>query len=471
MYLQQPARSVPSHPWGEGEGSRLSSHSKPEYASVFQVDVSSTTSSVSPLSPMGRGGRAQAFKPFKIRVRLGFSGRCIFNNQLGQSPLTHGARGKGAGLQAIQNQSTPRFFRSMYLQQPARSVPSHPWGEGEGSRLSSHSKSEYASVFQVDVSSTTSSVSPLSPMGRGGREQAFKPFKTRVRLGFSGRCIFNNQLGQSPLTHGARGKGAGFQAIQNQSTPRFFRSMYLQQPTRSVPSHPWGEGEGSRLSSHSKPEYASVFQVDVSSTTSSVSPLSPMGRGGREQAFKPFKIRVRLGFSGRCIFNNQLGQSPLTHGARGKGAGFQAIQNQSTPRFFRSMYLQQPARSVPSHPWGEGEGSRLSSHSKPEYASVFQVDVSSTANSVSPLYLWERARVRAGPEPGIHNHGKTQSKKKRPEGRQKIHLLPKEQGASKGEFASTAQSKNRQRILDNHPHFIQIRLERRGAGCGLAQAQ
>ncbi len=31
--------------------------------------------------------------------------------------------------------------------------------------------------------------------------------------------------------------------------------------------------------------------------------------------------------------------------------------------------------------------------------------------------------------------------------------------------------KNRQRILDNHPHFIQIRLERRGAGSGLAQTQ
>jgi hypothetical protein len=116
-----------------------------------------------------------------------------------------------------------------------------------------------------------------------------------------------------------------------------------------------------------------------------------------------------------------------------------------------------------------GKGSRSSSHSKPKYAPVFQVDVSSTARSVSPLYLWERARVRAGSKSGKHNHGKTQSKKKRPEGRQKIHLLPKEQGASKGEFASTAQSENRQRILDNHPHFIQIRLERRGAGGGLAQ--
>ncbi|MGX0891318.1 hypothetical protein AB7M22_003326 [Pseudomonas sp. ADAK2 TE3594] len=30
---------------------------------------------------------------------------------------------------------------------------------------------------------------------------------------------------------------------------------------------------------------------------------------------------------------------------------------------------------------------------------------------------------------------KTGHKKRRPEGRQKIHLLPKEQGASKGEFA------------------------------------
>jgi hypothetical protein len=85
-----------------------------------------------------------------------------------------------------------------------------------------------------------------------------------------------------------------------------------------------------------------------------------------------------------------------------------------------------------------GKGSRLSSHSKPEYAPVFQVDVFPLSSAVSPLYLWERARVRAGPKPGKHNHGKTQSKKRRPEGRQKIHLLPKEQGASKGEFASTA---------------------------------
>jgi hypothetical protein len=42
-----------------------------------------------------------------------------------------------------------------------------------------------------------------------------------------------------------------------------------------------------------------------------------------------------------------------------------------------------------------GKGSRFLCYSKLEFGSVVQVGVTLTINSVSPLYLWERARVRA----------------------------------------------------------------------------
>jgi len=46
-------------------------------------------------------------------------------------------------------------------------------------------------------------------------------------------------------------------------------------------------------------------------------------------------------------------------------------------------------------PRGErGKGSRFSSFSKPEFDSVFQVAVFLKKLTVSPLSLWERARVR-----------------------------------------------------------------------------
>lgn len=56
-------------------------------------------------------------------------------------------------------------------------------------------------------------------------------------------------------------------------------------------------------------------------------------------------------------------------------------------------------------------------------------------------------------------------KKGAPKDAQKIHLFPKEQGASKGECAEL---ENRQRVFDDQAHFIQVGFERRGTGGGLA---
>jgi hypothetical protein len=43
---------------------------------------------------------------------------------------------------------------------------------------------------------------------------------------------------------------------------------------------------------------------------------------------------------------------------------------------------------------GEGEREPIFVLFRPEFGSVFQVGVSRTIDSVSPLSLWERARVR-----------------------------------------------------------------------------
>jgi hypothetical protein len=50
----------------------------------------------------------------------------------------------------------------------------------------------------------------------------------------------------------------------------------------------------------------------------------------------------------------------------------------------------------PSPHGGEGEREPIFMLFKPEFDSVFQVDVAREYNSVSPLSLRERARVRAG---------------------------------------------------------------------------
>jgi len=57
-------------------------------------------------------------------------------------------------------------------------------------------------------------------------------------------------------------------------------------------------------------------------------------------------------------------------------------------------------QELPPHPsplpqGGEGEREQIGGLSKLEFGSVVQVGVTRTINAVSPLYLWERARVRA----------------------------------------------------------------------------
>ncbi|EUB71177.1 hypothetical protein PMI27_005333 [Pseudomonas sp. GM41(2012)] len=44
------------------------------------------------------------------------------------------------------------------------------------------------------------------------------------------------------------------------------------------PSPHWGEGEREPISMLFKPEFDSIFQVDVPRENTSVSPLSPLGR-------------------------------------------------------------------------------------------------------------------------------------------------------------------------------------------------
>jgi hypothetical protein len=70
------------------------------------------------------------------------------------------------------------------------------------------------------------------------------------------------------------------------------------------------------------------------------------------------------------------------------------------------LFVLREALTIPHLPFSKRwitpkeKGNRSSNHSKPEYAPVFQVDVFPLSSAVSPLYLWERARVRAGPKPG-----------------------------------------------------------------------
>jgi hypothetical protein len=151
-----------------GKGSRSPCYCEFVFDSISQVDVLRTTHSVSPLSPRGGEGEREPISMLlRICIRLGISGRCTSNNPLGQSPLPQG-------------------------------------GEGKGSRSPCYCESVFDSISQVDVLRTTHSVSPLSPRG-------------------------------------ARGKGADLHAIANLYSTRYLRSMYFEQPTRSVPS-PSGRG-------------------------------------------------------------------------------------------------------------------------------------------------------------------------------------------------------------------------------------
>jgi hypothetical protein len=48
----------------------------------------------------------------------------------------------------------------------------------------------------------------------------------------------------------------------------------------------------------------------------------------------------------------------------------------------------------PSPPRGRGEREQTAGYSRPEFDSIFQVGVAQIVTTVSPLSLWERARVR-----------------------------------------------------------------------------
>ncbi len=54
-----------------------------------------------------------------------------------------------------------------------------------------------------------------------------------------------------------------------------------------------------------------------------------------------------------------------------------------------------PPHPSPLPQGGEGEREQIGGLSKAEFDRISQVGVSGTSNSVSPLSLWERVRVRA----------------------------------------------------------------------------
>jgi hypothetical protein len=167
-----------------------------------------------------------------------------------------------------------------------------------------------------------------------------------------------------------------------------------------LPPHPsplpqGARGKGSRFVRFSNLAFNSVFQVGVICMNTSVSPLSPKGEGERESICALFKSCVQLGISSRRYLHKHLGQSPLPQGRGGKGADLWAFQILRSTRYFKSALLAQTPRSVPSPPRARGKGSRFVRFSNLAFNSVFQVGVTCTNTSVSPLSLWERARVRA----------------------------------------------------------------------------
>ncbi|VVN48045.1 hypothetical protein PS624_05995 [Pseudomonas fluorescens] len=113
---------------------------------------------------------------------------------------------------------------------------------GKGADLHASQNPSSTQDFHVGVSPTATPVSPLFPCGRGGREQISMLLKIRVRL-------------------------------------RTFTSAYLQHPTRSVPSFPADEWEGSRSPCFSKSEFDSgLSRRRISNIQRGQSPL-PLGEG------------------------------------------------------------------------------------------------------------------------------------------------------------------------------------------------
>ncbi len=181
----------------------------------------------------------------------------------------------------------------------------------------------------------------ISQAGEGEREQIFMLFKIRVRL---------------DISSWRGGTGADLHAFQDPSSARYLKLA---------------RGKGSRSSCFSRSEFGSISQA---------------GEGEREQIFMLFKIRVRL---------------DISSWRGGKGADLHAFQDPSSARYLKlarrkgaDLHAFQDPSSARYLKLARGKGADHHAFQCRSSTQDVQVGVPRTSTSVSPLSLWERARVR-----------------------------------------------------------------------------
>ena len=190
-----------------------------------------------------------------------------------------------------------------------------------------------ASQFEALVQSTPHP----SPLPRE-REPIFIAFKAGVRLDISGRVLLSRPIFQ-------RVEGVEPHRFQGRGSTRYFRSRSLAQAPASA-LLPRGERESNLIA------FKGGVRLDISDHGLLPRPLRqpfyPEGKGSRSSSLSRARFdsifQITVSCPRRCV-------SPSTQ--RGKGDDLHRFQGPSSTRYFRSQYLAQAPRSVPS-PSGEG---------------------------------------------------------------------------------------------------------------------
>jgi len=130
----------------------------------------------------------------------------------------------------------------------------------------------------------------------------------------------------SPLPTGERGKGSRSSSLSTLGSTQIFQVDAALRTTWSVPSPHGGEGKGSRSSSLSNLSSTQIFQIDAAPRATRSVPSTLWGEGGREQIFKPFNPEFDSDLSGRCSSKNNSVSPLYPLGRGGKGADLQAFQ-------------------------------------------------------------------------------------------------------------------------------------------------